>query len=169
MAAFRTQHFDHVGTYGKDLKKDDNFLAARGLAPYLLIYAFAGPILSAPTSDGPSFESMLSRYRFLTSESSCKCLSGFRTEGMRGRGPERSVVEADSGIRWLLIQEFDEVDFLDFLDLDLKKKEAKHWWYKNKWEKNSVAFYKLEGLPSNSGFGDDFRDYVDDDDVNEDL
>ena len=56
--------------------------------------------------------------------------------------------ETDAHARWLLVQEFndDGSEGMDVEYLDLMRKEAKHWWYKNGWKRNSVAFYRLQGL-----------------------
>ena len=146
----KTQRFSHIHTYREDpanlhkypprLKvSDDQPFPDQKLAPFLLIHCFVKP---PHTSSLPlkSFKTMLSHYRYMSLDEDHEGFSGF----------EISSLDSDYHRSCsLLLQEFahDEAGMVDQEYLDLKMKEAKHWWYKNEWEKSSIAFYQLEGLP----------------------
>lgn len=138
------QRFTHISTYREDLTIHNypptyriipkSPFHGQSLSPYLLIYSLAGPSTTSLPAQN-SFEAMLFHYRYMTIDVDHKGFSGFRLSGSR----EASLhSETDADARWLLVQEFD--------DDGSGGKEAKHWWYKNGWEKNSVAFYTLQGL-----------------------
>lgn len=46
--------------------------------------------------------------------------------------------------RWLLVQEFDHI-WNSQSYLALKKKQAKHWLWKNEWIHIGLAFYSVDG------------------------
>ena len=98
-------------------------------APYLLIYLIDSPS-EVSNKDEAAFSAMLSRYAYLKSHE-------------HHQGFSASKLRSTSSLRWLLVQVFQNLD-VDHSYLHLKKKEAKHWWYKNGWENVSPAFHKLK-------------------------
>ncbi len=148
------QRFTHISTYREDPAtkgfpptyriSPQSPVPGQSLSPCLLIYSFAGPSTTSLPAQ-KSFEAMLSRYHYMSTNDNHKGYSGFRLSESREASLDS---ETDADARWLLVQEFDDDGsggtFVEYLDR--KRKEAKHWWYKNGWEKNSVAFYRLQGL-----------------------
>ena len=87
-----------------------------------------------------SFEEMLSHYAFLTTDEEYKGFSGYR---LAGSGEPSTIPEEQQDARWLVVEEF-TADTVEQHDEDLMRIQMKHWWYKNGWEQNAVAFYKVE-------------------------
>ena len=149
------QRFAHVNTYRKDVTANvcpprycattDMPFPDKQLSPYLIIYSLAEPS-AASLSAQKTFDSMLSHFGYMTMDEQHQGFSGFSLSNSK---EGKSTSETDRDARWLIVQEFqDRGSGLGYLDwLDLKRKEAKHWWYKNGWQRNSVAFYRLVGLP----------------------
>lgn len=132
------------------------------LSPFLLIHSLAGPSPDSVVPNVLSFDELLDRYRFLTYDEEHMGFSGFRDP--KAQRDASSSVGADAAPSWILVQEFQDSGAPNRDWIELKRIEVKHWWYKNGWEQNSVAFYRLEGSPDRIS-SDDGEWHIGDDDV----
>ena len=152
----KLQIFAHVNTYRKDDTADvfpprycpttNTPFPDMQLSPYLIIYSLAEPSATSLNAQ-KTFDSMLSHFHYMTMDEHHQGYSGFSLPNSKEGG---SISGTDTDARWLIVQEFQDrgsggAAYSDWWDL--KRKEAKHWWYKNGWRRNSVAFYRLARLP----------------------
>ena len=101
------------------------------LSPSLFIYSIHVPIHERrnPTA---AFLNKLKRYEYLTSDSDYLGFTAFKSR--------------KSDLRWLIVQEYRSLRLSGGPGggLGLKEKEARHWWYRDGWVENGVAFYQRE-------------------------